>query len=398
MKFKWSIKKFSEIADFNPSEPLQKGKISKKIGMDKIFPFNRDITSYEVVPFTSGTKFRNGDTIMARITPCLENGKIAKVSILDEDEIGFGSTEFIVLRAKEEIDEDYLYYLTCSSIVREPAIKSMVGSSGRQRVQTDVVQNLEIEVPPYKEQRAIGKILKDIDDKIKLNNEINNNLEQQAQAIFKSWFVDFTPFDKKMPTNWSKGTIDDLAKEIVCGKTPPTRTTEYYGTEIPFITIPDMHGKIYSITTERYLSILGANSQVKKSLPKNSVCVSCIGTAGLVTLVAEESQTNQQINSIIPKDGFSSYFIYLLMQTLYDTINKLGQSGSTIVNLNKTQFGKIQAIIPTVSVMTNFDEIMSPIFEKILQNQKENLSLVLLRDTLMPKLISGEIDVSEIDI
>ena len=201
-----------------------------------------------------------------------------------------------------------------------------------------------------------------------------------------------------MPTNWSKGTIDDLAKEIVCGKTPPTKTTEYYGTEIPFITIPDMHGKIYSITTERYLSILGANSQVKKSLPKNSVCVSCIGTAGLVTLVAEESQTNQQINSIIPKDGFSSYFIYLLMQTLYDTINKLGQSGSTIVNLNKTQFGKIQVIIPTVSVMTNFDEIMSPIFEKILQNQKENLSLVLLRDTLMPKLISGEIDVSEINI
>lgn len=398
MKFKWSIKKLSEIADFNPSEPLQKGKISKKIGMDKIFPFNRDITSYEVVPFTSGTKFRNGDTIMARITPCLENGKIAKVSILDEDEIGFGSTEFIVLRAKEEIDEDYLYYLTCSSIVREPAIKSMVGSSGRQRVQTDVVLNLEIEVPSYKEQKVIGKILRNLDDKIKLNNEINNNLEQQAQAIFKSWFVDFKPFDKKMPTNWSKGTIDDLAKEIVCGKTPPTKTTEYYGTEIPFITIPDMHGKIYSITTERYLSILGANSQVKKSLPKNSVCVSCIGTAGLVTLVAEESQTNQQINSIIPKDGFSSYFIYLLMQTLYDTINKLGQSGSTIVNLNKTQFGKIQVIIPTVSVMTNFDEIMSPIFEKILQNQKENLSLVLLRDTLMPKLISGEIDVSEINI
>jgi len=201
-----------------------------------------------------------------------------------------------------------------------------------------------------------------------------------------------------MPSNWSKGTIDDLAKEIVCGKTPPTKTAEYYGTEIPFITIPDMHEKIYSVTTERYLSILGANSQVKKSLPKNSVCVSCIGTAGLVTLVAEKSQTNQQINSIIPKDGFSSYFIYLLMQTLYDTINKLGQSGSTIVNLNKTQFGKIQVIIPTVSVMTNFDEIMFPIFEKMLQNQKENLSLVLLRDTLLPKLMSGKIDVSEIDI
>lgn len=176
MKFEWTTKKISEIADLNPRESLQKGKIAKKIGMDKLQPFNRDIISYEKEIFTGGSKFRNGDTIMARITPCLENGKIAKVGILDENEIGFGSTEFIVFRAKEEIDEDYLYYLVCSSIIREPAIKSMVGSSGRQRVQTDVVQNLEIEVPPYKEQRAIGKILKDIDDKIKLNNEINNNL------------------------------------------------------------------------------------------------------------------------------------------------------------------------------------------------------------------------------
>ena len=261
------------------------------------------------------------------------------------------------------------------------------------------INELEVNIPEDEQiQRKIAEYLEVIDDKIQLNNMINNNLEQQAHAIFKSWFVDFTPFDKKMPSNWSKGTIDDLAKEIVCGKTPPTKTAEYYGTEIPFITIPDMHEKSYSVTTERYLSILGANSQVKKSLPKNSVCVSCIGTAGLVTLVAEKSQTNQQINSIIPKDGFSSYFIYLLMQTLYDTINKLGQSGSTIVNLNKTQFGKIQVIIPTVSVMTNFDEIMFPIFEKMLQNQKENLSLVLLRDTLLPKLMSGKIDVSEIDI
>ena len=261
------------------------------------------------------------------------------------------------------------------------------------------INGLEVDIPEDEQiQRKIAEYLEVIDNKIQLNNMINNNLEQQAQTIFKSWFVDFVPFEKKMPSNWSKGTIDDLAKEIVCGKTPPTKNAEYYGTKIPFITIPDMHGKIYSVTTERYLSILGANSQVKKSLPKNSVCVSCIGTAGLVTLVAEESQTNQQINSIIPKDGFSPYFIYLLMQTLYDTINKLGQSGSTIVNLNKTQFGKIQVTIPTVSVMINFDEIMFPIFEKILQNQKENLSLVLLRDSLLPKLMSGELDVSEIDI
>ena len=113
--------------------------------------------------------------------------------------------------------------------------------------------------------------------------------------------------------------------------------------------------------------------------------------------MAEESQTNQQINSIIPKDGFSPYFIYLLMQTLSDTINKLGQGGSTIVNLNKSQFAKIQVTIPAIPAMTDFDKIVSPIFEKILQNQKENLCLTSLRDNLLSKLMSGELDVSNID-
>lgn len=176
MKSEWTVKKLVEIAYFNPCESMPKGVIAKKIGMDKLQPFCRDILSYEKEPFTGGTKFRNGDTIMARITPCLENGKIAKIDILDRDEIGFGSTEYIVLRAKEGTDEDYLYYLVCSSTVREPAIKSMIGSSGRQRVQTDVVQNLDIMVPPIEEQRVIGKILRDLDDKIKINNEINKNL------------------------------------------------------------------------------------------------------------------------------------------------------------------------------------------------------------------------------
>jgi hypothetical protein len=273
------------------------------------------------------------------------------------------------------------------------------GGSAVPTLNRNHVHTLTINIPKSTdEQRKIGIYLKQFDDKIEENKRINNNLEQQAQAIFKYWFVDFEPFGKKMPTDWCNGTIDDLAKDIVCGKTPSTKKTDYYGTDIPFITIPDMHDKIYSITTERHLSVFGANSQAKKNLPKNSICVSCIGTAGLVTLVAEESQTNQQINSIIPKDGFSPYFIYLLMQTLSDTINKLGQGGSTIVNLNKSQFAKIQVTIPAIPAMTDFDKIVSPIFEKILQNQKENLCLTSLRDNLLSKLMSGELDVSNIDL
>ena len=335
---------------------------------------------------------------MARITPCLENGKTAKVNILDDGEVGFGSTEYIVFRAREGVDADFVYYLISSPLVREPAIKSMVGSSGRQRVQTDVVQGITVMVPTLEEQEAIAGILKLLDDKIAVNRKMNDNLLEQAQTLYKYWFIDCGPFDGIRPSDWDIGTISDLAKEIVCGKTPSTKVMEYYGSDIPFITIPDMHGNTYATTTERHLSILGANSQARKMLPKNSICVSCIGTAGLVTLVASESQTNQQINSIIPKDDYSPFYIYLLMQTLSEVINKLGQSGSTIVNLNKAQFGKIQIIVPSISVMKSFDDIVSPLFALILENQMENIHLSSLRETLLPKLMSGELDISAIDL
>lgn len=227
---------------------------------------------------------------------------------------------------------------------------------------------------------------------------LNKNLEQQAQAIYRSWFVNFEPFDGTKPDDWSDGTIDNLGTEIICGKTPSTKKSEYYGGNTPFITIPDMHGCVYIVSTERYLSDAGVASQPKKTLPPNTVCVSCIGTAGLVTLVSEESQSNQQINSIIPQKGISVYYIYLLMQTLAETINKLGQSGSTIVNLNKTQFGKIQVMIPSKHVLQDFDSLCRPLFDTILSNQKENINLSELRDALLPKLMSGELDVSNIEL
>lgn len=202
MKSEWTKKMLSDIADFNPRETIKKGAIAKKIPMDVLRPFYRDIPYYVEECFSGGTKFRNGDTIMARITPCLENGKTAQVSILNDGEVGFGSTKYIVFRAKEGIaDKDYLYYLVCSPEVREPAIKSMVGSSGRQRVQTDVVKNLEIDVPPLVEQEKIGSFLKAFDDKIALNDRINKNLEQQAQAIYQQMFIDNASSD------WTEGTL-----------------------------------------------------------------------------------------------------------------------------------------------------------------------------------------------
>lgn len=169
--------KLQEIVRINPTERLIKGTIAKKVSMDKLQPFCRDIPGFDMEKFSGGSKFRNGDTVMARITPCLENGKIAKVNILNENEIGFGSTEFIVFRAIENVsDDNFIYYLVRSPLIREPAIKSMVGSSGRQRVQTDVIANLSIDIPDFQTQKKIGGVLKALDDKIAINNAINHNL------------------------------------------------------------------------------------------------------------------------------------------------------------------------------------------------------------------------------
>mgnify|MGYP000881950541 CR=1 FL=1 len=173
----WIKKKFLDIAVINPKENILTGTIAKKIPMEKLQPFCRDVSGFTLEEYKGGTKFRNGDTIMARITPCLENGKTAKINILDDGEVGFGSTEYITFRAISDLtDEDFLYYLVCSPIVRDIAIKSMVGSSGRQRVQTEVIKNMELYVPKLDVQRKIGSLLKKLDDKIQLNNRINDNL------------------------------------------------------------------------------------------------------------------------------------------------------------------------------------------------------------------------------
>lgn len=172
----WHAKRMDEIVEFNPCETIKKGVVAKKVAMDKLQPFCRDILGFELEPFSGGTKFRNGDTIMARITPCLENGKTAKVNVLGDGEVGFGSTEYIVFRAREGFDEDFIYYLISSPSVREPAIKSMVGSSGRQRVQTDLLKNITMMVPVLEEQRAIAGVLKSLEDKIAVNKKINENL------------------------------------------------------------------------------------------------------------------------------------------------------------------------------------------------------------------------------
>ena len=184
MTSEWRTIRAADFIDFNPRLSLKKGDIATKVAMDKLKPFTKKIPETEKAEFNGGAKFCNGDTVMARITPCLENGKTAYVDMLDDGEIGFGSTEFIVMRAKTGIsDPQFVYYTAINPDFRNVAVKSMVGSSGRQRVQQSVLEELELSVPDLDEQRRIGDFLAKIDEKIALNDRINDNLELDSRHI-----------------------------------------------------------------------------------------------------------------------------------------------------------------------------------------------------------------------
>ena len=342
--------------------------------------------------------FKKNDILFSEIRPA--NKRFAFVNI-DDTHNFIASTKLMVLRPNLKIVlPEFLYYILSSDYLLSEMQHLAETRSGTfpQITFSSELGPFEIELPDINCQRKIVSILKNIDKKIELNNEINDNLLNQIDSHFRALYIDFEQNNGLIPENFRYGILDELSKEIICGKTPSTKNESYYGGDIPFITIPDMHDKVYVIKTERYLSEEGANSQIKKILPKNSICVSCIETAGLVALVNESSHTNQQINSIIPKENVSPYYVYSLMKTLRDKIISLGQCGSTIVNLNKVQFSKLEVLIPTEQSMSEFDQRVKPMFEQINLLQLENEKLSSLRDSLLPKLMSGEINVDSIEL
>lgn len=386
--------KLADIAEFNPKESLKKGTVAKKVAMDQLQPFCRDILSYTLEPFNGGTKFRNGDTIMARITPCLENGKTAKVAILDDRETGFGSTEYIVFRAKAGIsDEDYLYYLICSPLVRDAAIKSMVGSSGRQRVQIDVVQNLEIDLPSITEQRKIGALLRFLDDKCQLNNKINDNLEQQAQAYFQELFVD------NSDPAWTLGTVSDLGT-VVGGSTPSKSKPEYYTEDgIAWITPKDL-----SINKAKFISHgenditeLGLKNSSTSIMPEGTVLFSSRAPIGYIAIASGEVTTNQGFKSVVPKPEIGTAYVYYFLKHNLPAIEGMA-SGSTFKEVSGSTMKNVPAVIPDIEALACFNGFCAPIFAQQRILEEQNQSLAALRDSLLPKLMSGEIDVSGIQL
>ncbi len=390
MKCNWTTKKLSEIANINPRERIGKGVVAKKIPMDKLQPFCRDIPEFVFEEYKGGTKFKNGDTIMARITPCLENGKVAKVSVLNDDEVGFGSTEYIVFRAINGVsDADFLYYMICSPVVRNPAIKSMVGSSGRQRVQTDVVANLDIELPPIEEQRKIGSVLRLLDDKIALNNAINNNLEQQAQAIFANEFLSLEP----QLNGWKQASLIDIAdylNGLAMQKYRPT--VDEIG--IPVLKIKELRQGCCDNNSE----LCSPNIKSEYIIHNGDVIFSWSGSLLVDFWCGGICGLNQHLFKVT-SSKYDKWFYYAWTKYhLNRFVAIAADKATTMGHIKRDELAKAEVLIPNKADYNRIGTLLQPIYDSIISNRIKNKKLAETRDTLLPKLMSGELDVSNIDL
>jgi len=270
---------------------------------------------------------------------------------------------------------------------------------------TELCETL-IPVPSITKQREIVKEYNTIQNRIALNQQLIQKLEETAQAIYREWFVEFEfpnengkPYksnggemvwseemDKEIPKGWHYKEISAISKDIITGKTPPTNDKDNYGDFMPFVTIPDMHNNTFVETAIRFLSKKGVDYQKNKTLPINTICVSCIGTAGLVSITTVECQTNQQINSIICKKDVSVYYAYITLEALEKQITEWGGKGSVGINMNKTEFSQIKIQVPKKEVMKDFDKIAKPIFELLKVYLRETRMLTELKELLLSKL------------
>ncbi|MCR0416823.1 restriction endonuclease subunit S [[Clostridium] innocuum] len=311
------------------------------------------------------------------------------VALYDEEEPAIVSPAYFMFEVIDNsiLNEDYLMMW-----FRRPEFDRIcwlhTDGSVRGGITWDDICRLELPIPPIENQLEIVNSYKAIVERIALKQKINDNLEAMALTIYKSFFVDFEPFDFSQPDDWKEVMVDDIAAEVICGKTPPTSDSANYGGSVPFITIPDMHGSVYTTTTERFLSDKGVATQANKTLPENSICVSCIASVGLVCLTAEPSQTNQQINSIICKNGISPFYVYIKMTTLTEYLKQLGAGGSTTLNVNKTLFGQIPILLPDETVMKEFHGKVEPLFSAIRANQYEMQRLESLKSLFLTQISS----------
>ena len=316
----------------------------------------------------------------------------------------------------EESPKTYLYWMLRTPQYRAYCKAHATGTTNLGLPRDDF---LAFPIPPLTPvRRTLLQLLQSLDDKIELNRRMNETLEAMARAIFKDWFVDFGPTrakaevrvpyltsdlwdlfpdaldDEDKPVGWAEIELKKMGM-VITGKTPSTKKSEFFGNRMPFLKIPDMRGRIYVLRTSTELSEEGATSQEKKTLPAGSVSVSCIASPGLVTFNHRDTQTNQQINSIIPTDLRQSHFVFWSCRQLASAVMLGGSGGSVFHNMNKTSFENLRLVYPGQEIARTYSHTVSQMHDRILANEYESDTLAQTRDLLLPKLMSGEIRLAE---
>ena len=283
---------------------------------------------------------------------------------------------------KAKVDPKFLFYQLTLVDLENLNVGSAVPS-----LTVPVINDIDITLPPLDEQKRIAGVLSSLDDKIDLLNRENATLEALAETLFRHYFIENpNPTWKEMPVSYYG--------KVICGKTPAKKNAEYYGGEVPFVKIPDMHGKTYVFNSDDTLTKEGQASQKEKTLPKESIMVSCIATVGLVSMNANEVQTNQQINSVVPYYEHYRYYLYCWFKSMYEELNTMASGGTATLNLNTGDFSRIGIPMPDEAKIKEFHLLVEPLFAKTKSNQQQMQTLAIQRDTLLPRLMSSEVKVN----
>lgn len=347
---------------------------------------------------------RERDIILAMDRPWISAGlKYARVKRKDTPSLLV--QRVARLRGTESLKTDYLRCVIGSADFTDYVLSILTGVN-IPHISAKDIKRFRFLLPPVATQERISRVITSYDDLIENNTRRIEILEEMARRLYEEWFVQFrfpghegVKFKESelglIPEDWKVSTLDEFG-EIITGKTPSKNNSEFFGGVVPFIKLPDMHGNTFIIETSERLSEEGVSSQKKKTIPPGSICVSCIGTAGVVVITSEPSQTNQQINSIVPRAPGLREFLFFSATALKEKINNYGATGATMTNLSRGKFASLQVVEPKEDLLCGYNKLAAPLFDKILCLQKANRNLRAQRDLLLPKLISGEIDVSDI--
>ena len=381
----WKKYKFSDFVEINPPVKIPKGIPVSFVEMKDLDCSVRYCESSQLKELTGGSRFMNGDTLFARITPCLENGKICQVRNL-KNGYGFGSTEFHVFRGKEGVsDNDFVYYLSRWDEVRDFAEHNLEGSSGRQRVSKEAFDNLFLILPPLPTQRRIAAILSSLDDKIDLLHRENATLEQMAETLFRQWFV------VEVKEDWEEVPLGNVVK-TTSGGTPSRKHSEYYenGT-INWVKSKELNGSFISATEELITKEAVAKSSAKM-LPEKSVLIAMYGaTVGEYGILSKPMTCNQAVCALIPNENYPYTYLYVWTALMKEDFINLA-SGAAQQNISQDLI-KQQIVCSDIDRIKQYDEMVRGYFEKMENNQKQIITLTETRDGLLPKLMNNEINI-----